>query len=169
MCCSLTRVFVWCVDGVQPCVVVNVTTLQCVTSPGAGTQHIASLFVNDTLVQSTVGVQYISYAEPSLTSAATTTAPSSTSLATVGGDVIVITGTNLAPDCWFTALSFSASGATLTPTTCNVTTIVARTSAGAGVVGAVVALVGGQTATSVVSFSYSAPAITGLVCMRRGW
>ena len=53
--------------------------------------------------------------------------------------------------------------ASLTLRSCNATTIIASTAAGAGVAGTLTLTIGGQAVSWVSTFAYAAPVITGLV------
>ncbi len=82
-----------------------------------------------------------------------------------------VSGSNLAPNCSDTIASIGSLPLTLT--SCNTTTIVASTPTGAGVVGTLSLIVGGQTASrqsgASQSFAYRAPSISALVRTLPRW
>jgi hypothetical protein len=148
----------------QLCSVLSAVLVSCTTTPGVGLQHILSLYSNNVLMQSSVGVQYVSYIAPTITSATATTAPSTSLLATVGGDTVVIRGTNFAPSCALASAMFTAAALNLT--SCNTTMIVGTTYPGSGTLGPVSVSIGGQSTTGLVVFAFSPPAISSLVSVR---
>ncbi|MFY7873630.1 MAG: IPT/TIG domain-containing protein, partial [Limnohabitans sp.] len=142
------------------------TTARCKTTVSRG------LVYNVTLVLAGQSSGPVVYPFPALvdtTPPFVSTADSVTSgrseLATVGGDMLVLVGTRFGANCSVTNASVGVYPLSLV--SCNSTTIVGRTPAGAGVMGVVSVVVSGVSAVvggnASVPFAYRPPAITGVL------
>lgn len=150
----------------QNCTVLSSSSAQCYTVPGVGSglSWTLSFGGSSIAIGQTVGPTAISYNPPVITGVTRASGSGGlSSLRTIGGDVIVVTGTNFGPDCNYTSAWFG-SGWVLSLVSCNVTTLVLTTPSGAGAGYLLTVSIGGQTNTfNGATLSYAPPTVSALL------